>query len=354
MKKLLSIFAAAALVFGFASCSGDLHDSEPLKASDFFLRGNMNGFATTALTDNGDTWTVKFNATATETQFGIATSDWGTCFRMTEEGGSTCAEYTAADVAEKKEKDLYHGGGMSNATIATTVGAEYTVTIKPQAGYVTVSIEQGELPVYCYLVNADLSVTQMNITDKNKYEITKKADASGNIEFAFFDGTDSWGTTSASANTPLTLSKNKTVSITGLTANANYIVTVDNTGDAPVAKVAGYSLAGLTLKGGWEGWWSNSLLLTSDTTITFVTEVGEHPASGNEWGIFPDGEGNVWYVEDLVLGTETPMELVEAGANGNSTMEEDWEVDATYTIVLKVTSSDALNPAVTVKITKNE
>ena len=26
MKKLLSVFAAAAMLFGFASCSGDLHD----------------------------------------------------------------------------------------------------------------------------------------------------------------------------------------------------------------------------------------------------------------------------------------------------------------------------------------
>ena len=28
MKKLLSVFAAAAMLFGFASCSGDLHDYE--------------------------------------------------------------------------------------------------------------------------------------------------------------------------------------------------------------------------------------------------------------------------------------------------------------------------------------
>ena len=28
MKKLLSVFAAAAMLFGFASCSGDLHDKE--------------------------------------------------------------------------------------------------------------------------------------------------------------------------------------------------------------------------------------------------------------------------------------------------------------------------------------
>ena len=27
MKKLLSVFAAAAVLFGFASCSGDMHDS---------------------------------------------------------------------------------------------------------------------------------------------------------------------------------------------------------------------------------------------------------------------------------------------------------------------------------------
>ena len=45
MKKLLSVFAAAAVLFGFASCSGDLHDKIVTKlefGSDYYLAGDMN------------------------------------------------------------------------------------------------------------------------------------------------------------------------------------------------------------------------------------------------------------------------------------------------------------------------
>ena len=44
MKKLLSVFAAAAMLFGFASCSGDLHDvnQDPFAATkSVFLVGGI-------------------------------------------------------------------------------------------------------------------------------------------------------------------------------------------------------------------------------------------------------------------------------------------------------------------------
>ena len=44
MKKILSVFAAAALLFGFASCSGDLHDKVVTKlefGSDYYLAGDI-------------------------------------------------------------------------------------------------------------------------------------------------------------------------------------------------------------------------------------------------------------------------------------------------------------------------
>ena len=45
MKKILSVFAAAALLFGFASCSGDLHDvnQDPFAATNsVFLVGGIS------------------------------------------------------------------------------------------------------------------------------------------------------------------------------------------------------------------------------------------------------------------------------------------------------------------------
>ena len=44
MKKILSVFAAAALLFGFASCSGDLHDMNdaPIVERPTVIVGAMN------------------------------------------------------------------------------------------------------------------------------------------------------------------------------------------------------------------------------------------------------------------------------------------------------------------------
>ncbi|MBR1722099.1 MAG: hypothetical protein IJ727_06410, partial [Treponema sp.] len=117
--------------------------------------------------------------------------------------------------------------------------------------------------------------------------------------------------------------------------------------------VAKYSFEGLTLKGGWEGWWSDTKVLTSDATQTFVTSVGENDADGNEWGIFPDGASNNWYVENLVLGTRTEMTYTPSNGT-NSTMKENWEVNATYTIKVELTDDSVTAPKAFVTITKNE
>ena len=116
--------------------------------------------------------------------------------------------------------------------------------------------------------------------------------------------------------------------------------------------VAKYSFEGLTLKGGWEGWWQNTKVLTSDATQTFVTSVGEHGADGNQWGIFPDGASNNWYVENLVLGTRTEMTYTPSDGT-NSTMAENWEVGATYTIKVELTDDSVTAPKAFVTITKN-
>ncbi len=148
--------------------------------------------------------------------------------------------------------------------------------------------------------------------------------------------------------------------IEGLTYGCEYklVITIDGTNvlaQVILTKeaVAEYSLEGLVLKGGWEGWWENSKTLTSDETQTFVTTVGGHAANGNGWGIFPDGAGNNWYVNNLVLGTRTEMTFDSAATNGNSTMAENWEVGATYTIKIELTDKTVNAPKAFVTITKN-
>lgn len=156
------------------------------------------------------------------------------------------------------------------------------------------------------------------------------------------------------------------VQISGLSINSEYKITLKivdaatktlackieltKAGEAPTE----YSWEGLTLKGGWEGWWSDKKTLTADAeqtfTITAVDADAEHSVSKNEFGIF-GGSGNVWEVKDLAFGTRTEM-IFKDGAGGNSTLAVDWEASATYTIKLELTDKSIDAPKAYITITK--
>lgn len=111
-----------------------------------------------------------------------------------------------------------------------------------------------------------------------------------------------------------------------------------------------YSFNGAVLKGGWEGWWADAKTMNADKTQEFTTIVGDHKASGNEFGIFnPD---NNWAVSNLELGKRTEMKY-SAEKVGNSTMKEDWEVGATYKIKIELTDNSGVSPKAYITISKN-
>lgn len=199
MKKLLSIFAAAVVLFGFASCSGDMHDETAIDMTQLYLRGDMNAWGATPLSQNEDgTWGVKFTASLTTHQFAIATNDgsWSIAYRMTELNGSKCAEYTEDDVAKSSVKKLYHGGGMGNATVPTEVGTDYTLTIVPQLGYLEVSFSKGVTPPTLSVVSGSENKT-MSITGAGIYTYKFTAPDTS-FTFKVFDGENNYGTTAAS------------------------------------------------------------------------------------------------------------------------------------------------------------
>ena len=66
MKKLLSVFAAAAMLFGFASCSGDLHD-DVYKVIDLSGGAVPGDWASPANWDNTTAWTTVDKASNTYT-----------------------------------------------------------------------------------------------------------------------------------------------------------------------------------------------------------------------------------------------------------------------------------------------
>lgn len=158
------------------------------------------------------------------------------------------------------------------------------------------------------------------------------------------------------------------VQISGLEINSEYMITikiVDPASKAVSCKIeltkAGvapteYSWKDLTLKGGWEGYWGDTATLTDaavqEYTFTAALDTDEHPATGNQFGIFGTG-ANLWEVKDLVLGTRTEMTFKDANGT-NSTMAEDWVAGATYKFKLELTDNSIDAPKAFITVTKVE
>lgn len=150
--------------------------------------------------------------------------------------------------------------------------------------------------------------------------------------------------------------------IEGLAVNSEYKLVITINGSSVSAQVVlvkegvapkKYSFEGLTLKGGWEGCWEDKKVLGTESTVIFTTATTkEHDANGNKWGIFPDGASNAWEVSGLVLGTRTEM-TYKANGGSDSTMAEDWDNNATYTIKLELTDDTLEAPKAFVTIKKN-
>lgn len=85
MKKILSVFAAVALLFGFASCSGDLHDGMDTLPETMYIIGNATAGAWAGAEDqkmerNGTTFSINIDLVSGEYKFvsenPIASDNW--------------------------------------------------------------------------------------------------------------------------------------------------------------------------------------------------------------------------------------------------------------------------------------
>ena len=144
MKKLIiSALAAAALLFGFASCSGDLHDSEQLQMTGII--GDMDGSGTAKMTTiDGNVSTYKFTYNSSWNAWGggsgkmnfkplkvwdnWATPGWGP---------DTATDVTVnGDAVAGKQ-----GGGQANfVAVGLVNGKEYTLTFTTSGNDVSVAL----------------------------------------------------------------------------------------------------------------------------------------------------------------------------------------------------------------------
>lgn len=146
MKKLLTgAVAALALLFGFASCSGDLHDAEPLQLPYIIGDMNVDGTDVTSVNGNVSTYTFTYNSSwaawgggSGKMYFkllkvidGWKTPGWGS----TSETDNAVLTVNGEAVAGKQ------GGGQANFEATGLVnGKEYTITATTSGNDVSVAL----------------------------------------------------------------------------------------------------------------------------------------------------------------------------------------------------------------------
>lgn len=149
MKKLIiSAITAAALLFGFAGCSGDLHDDEknPIDLSGgYYLVGSMTGSwtnnATTVVafqkTETAGSYNVPFSADAAEVAFAFIPTPGSWDGQI---GGDKMVAGTLPSGAKFESKD--NGNGGQNGTISgLEAKGKYKLTVT--------ALDDGTLKIDC-------------------------------------------------------------------------------------------------------------------------------------------------------------------------------------------------------------
>lgn len=141
MKKLIiSALAAAALLFGFASCTGDLHDDvagTPVELDGYYLIGSMTDGnwklpgAIKFTKESSYKYTVDFTASDTEDTFAFLPSNANWDGQI---GGDKILAGTGSDdgITYKQADNGY--GGINAVLKGLTAGATYKMTIDSSAG----------------------------------------------------------------------------------------------------------------------------------------------------------------------------------------------------------------------------
>ena len=180
MKKILSVFAAAALLFGFASCNGDLHDD--IAPEQMYIIGALSSSTwdktepMTTVSTGVYTITTEFSA---ESEFKL--------IKVADKGDSS---WSAAQ--DQWGSDGFSStGGAANFKLGNSAAGKYKVTVNIMTNSLEVEnantiisgtiVPVGAAPVIRGdIVNADWSCTSMNDAGDGTYTyITKDSDNKG-------------------------------------------------------------------------------------------------------------------------------------------------------------------------------
>ncbi len=180
MKKILSVFAAAAVLFGFASCNGDLHDD--IAPEQMYIIGALSS----------STWDKTEPMTTVSTGVYTITTDF-----------SAESEFKLIKVADKgnsswdKAQDQWGSdgfsstGGAANFKLGNSAAGKYKVTVNIMTSSLEVEnantiisgtiVPVGTAPVIRgNIVDKDWNCTSMNAEGDGTYTyITKDSDNKG-------------------------------------------------------------------------------------------------------------------------------------------------------------------------------
>lgn len=206
MKKLLSILAATALVFGFASCSGDLHDAE---IAPLYVQGDMTPadgsrvaftmdsdteqhldftYATTMTGWGGGNGTVNFKIVRDATGWA---QDWGWKKDIKKE-----LEINADEALELEARDASNSNPGNLVLKDLEAGQTYRLIVKYDAPAKKVALKvTGAVTDYPTLrvVNATDDETYIMKRSGSKYEYVFTPEDDGSFDFYITNGYLFWG-----------------------------------------------------------------------------------------------------------------------------------------------------------------
>ena len=221
MKKIFSVFAAAALLFGFASCNGDLHDVSAVDVSVLQLKGSIftwNNDDAYKLKPNGDgTYYYEFIATANSATFALDDTTGGQTWVSTYRGTST-DELNKSFEKGPATADLYVHNDLDCMPVTLEAGASYKIVVSSGAGFVTCEVKKTADAIPFKVVTKSGEELEMSAVSATDLTYKFKNTEAGTIEFYLKSGLANFAPGTNESLTAGTVEKG----IEGTTEKASY------------------------------------------------------------------------------------------------------------------------------------
>lgn len=173
MKKILiSVITSVALLFGFASCSGDMHDAVETDVSTLQIRGDLPGASWDGVDlkkGSDGSYSFSFLATTSTGHFAFTEkgNEWNVAYRGTSDGKLYEGFKTSFD-----EAVLYNFNSGDCMPVALTPGASYKIIVTGSPATVT-----------CKIVQTAEAIPMAIVIDGKESDVTPTGDAKYKYEF---------------------------------------------------------------------------------------------------------------------------------------------------------------------------